>query len=179
MVPICISDLVAVSDVVGFSGSRSPSRESLMAVGAICCVFPPRPVLVGCARGVDAAVREIFPHAEVFAVRSGLWGFTRGSFAGRSAALVRALRDRGGCLLSFPSSECPTGLSPSSSSSRCFGGFGSGSWSSLAFALGLDVPCAVWLPSSVPCPSSWDLIEAGCGWWLSVPRSFVQLSLVS
>ncbi|HHP7231694.1 MAG TPA: hypothetical protein ACFCUY_12650 [Xenococcaceae cyanobacterium] len=45
----------------------------------------------------------------------------------------------------------------------------SGSWASLAFALGLGVPCCVWLPAGVSVPASWGLVSVGGGWWVSLP----------
>ena len=174
MVPVAISSLVSIASCVGFSGSRSPAAESVAAVRAVAALVG-CPVAVGCARGVDAIARDLFPAASVFAVASGTWGVGRGAFAARSSALVRSLVG-GGCLLSFPASPCPAGLLPSRSSSRCFGGFSAGSWSSLAFTLGLGVPCAVFLPSGVACPAGWGLVAAGRGWFVSVPPS-VQLDL--
>jgi hypothetical protein len=43
-------------------------------------------------------------------------------------------------------------------------------------ALGLGVPCLVWLPPSIPCPVGWGLSAVGAGWWLWSPVSR-QLSL--
>jgi hypothetical protein len=72
-------------------------------------------------------------------------------------------------------------LVPSPSSSRCFSGLGSGSWATLALAVGLGVPCAVFLGSgSVPAgfsvPSVWCARSVGGGWWVCQPHA-VQLSL--
>jgi hypothetical protein len=94
----------------------------------------------------------------------------RGSFrsvlALRSAALVQSLACCPSSLLvGFPSGAAPAGLLPSSVVSVAFGGFGSGSWSSLALAVGLGVRSLVWLPSGVV-PPSWGFDSLGCGWWL-------------
>jgi hypothetical protein len=153
------------SPVVGFSGSRS----AVPPVLASCCAAVPSSsvVLVGCAGGVDAAVRGAFPGAAVFSVEfSG-----RGAFAARSSAFVRSLVSRGGVLFSFPSGACPAGLVPSSSW-RSAGG--SGSWGSLALAIGLGVPCFVFCPAGVP--SGWGFEPLGGGWFQSVPVGD-QLSL--
>ncbi|WP_197480139.1 hypothetical protein [Anabaena sp. 4-3] len=123
---------------------------------AAAAVPPGSRVLVGCAKGVDAYFRLAFPSAEVFSVASGRWGVGRGAFAARSVACVRAVQSAGGLWVSFPSSPCPVGLVPSPSQSRCFSGFGSGSWASLAFALGSGLPCLVFL-GSLPVPSGWGL----------------------
>lgn len=176
-VPSAVSSLVSSASVVGFSGSRVVSPGAAAAVSAVAAVVSrSASVSVGCARGVDSVARGLFPSASVFSVASGRWGVGRGAFAGRSVACVRSVAVPGGVWVSFPSSPCPPGLSPSSSSSRCFSGSGSGSWASLAFALGLGVACVVWLPSGVSAPVGWGLVSAGGGWWVSSP-SFVQLSL--
>ena len=171
--PSAVFELISAAPAVGFSGSRS-------AVPVACAEVVPvvsSPVLVGCAKGVDASFRAAFPSARVFSASS--FGVGRGSFAARSAALVRALHLSGGVLVSFPGSF-PSGLLPSPSSSRAFCGSGSGSWATLAFAVGLGVPCAVFLGSSVPAgfsvPSVWCARSVGGGWWVCQPRA-VQLSL--
>lgn len=177
-VPSSVSSLVSEASVVGFSGSRvcAPGAESAIAAVA-AFVSPSAVVAVGCARGVDAVARSLFPSASVFSVASGRWGRGRGAFAGRSSACVRSVAVRSGVWVSFPATPSPPGLSPSSSSSRVFGGFSSGSWSSLALALGLEVRCVVWLPSGVSVPVGWGLVSADGGWWVSSPPSAVQLSL--
>jgi hypothetical protein len=104
-------------------------------------------------------------------------GLGRGAFAARSAAFVSALAASGGVLFSFPSAGCPSGLVPAASASRCFSGSGSGSWASLAFAVGLGVPAFVWLPAGVAPPAAWGFVSLGGGWW-SLSPSVVQLSLL-
>ncbi len=161
--PVAVSSALSGSVVLGFSGSRSvvPAAlfSSLSAVPSGCAVF------VGCAGGVDRAVRLRFPSACVFRVS----GRGRGAFAARSALFVRRLSSAGGVLFSFPGRPCPAGLVPSASSSACWCGLGSGSWASLSFALGLGVPCCVWLPAGVSVPPSWGLLSVGGGWWVSLP----------
>lgn len=175
--PSAVSELLSSAPAVGFSGSRSVVPAACAEVVPAVC----SPVLVGCARGVDAAFRAAFPSARVFSASS--FGSGRGSFAGRSSAFVRALHLSGGVLVSFPSpGSFPSGLVPSPSSSRCFSGLGSGSWASLALAVGLGVPCAVFLPPGEPVPagfsvpSVWCARSVGGGWWVCQPRA-VQLSL--
>lgn len=175
MFPDSVLTLIAAAPAVGFSGSRVPAPGAPETIAAVApLVAPSTEVLVGCQRGIDEIARSYFPGAIVF--RASDFGVGKGSFAARSAACVRAVAAAGGLWLSFPSSPCPSGLFPSSSSSRCFGGFASGSWSSLALALGLGVPCLVWLPPSIPCPVGWGLSAVGAGWWVFVPASR-QLSL--
>lgn len=160
MVPASVSLVVSSAALVGFSGSRS----SVPAVVAsqVASLVSGR-VFVGCARGVDRFFRGCFPSAEVFSVS----GSSRGAFAARSVSFVQSLAASGGVLVSFPSAACPVGLLPSSSCSRCFSGFGSGSWASLAFAVGLGVQSLVFAPFGVP--SGWGFVSLGGGWFQFVP----------
>ena len=173
-----MSRLLSGASAVGFSGSRSvPCSESARAIrSAVVAVPAGVPVLVGCAGGVDALVRSLVPSAEVFSVASGRWGVGRGAFAARSAACVRAVAAAGGVWCSFPSGACPAGLVPSPSQSRCFSGFGSGSWASLAFAAGLGLPCLVFLPPGLSAPAGWGFVPGAGGWFL-LPAPAAQLSL--
>jgi hypothetical protein len=166
--------------MVGFSGSRVACPVLRAAFASVLpAVGCPPSVVVGCARGVDELARAAFPGASVFSVASGAWGSGRSAFARRSVGFVSALSSSDGVLVSLPSlgSRPAVGLVPSSSSSRCFSGGGSGSWASLAFAVGSGVPCVVFL-GSFPAPAGWDLAPvSGCpGWFVSRPAG-VQLSL--
>jgi hypothetical protein len=147
----------------GFSGSRHGFLSPVAASQIASLIPQSASVFVGCARGVDQFFRNSFPSASVFAASS--FGSGRGAFAARSVAVVRAVAAAGGLWVSFPSSPCPGGLIPSASSSRAFCGSGSGSWASLAFALGSGVPSLVFL-GSLPCPAGWDLSPVpGCPGW--------------
>jgi hypothetical protein len=136
-----------------------------------------RGVAVGCASGADRfallAARGLGAPVSLFSASS--FGVGRGSFARRSAALVSAVAASGsGCgLVAFVSSACPACLFPSALASRCFGGFGSGSWSSVALAIGLGVPVVVFpcagsgVSASSLLPVSWSgsWVSAGVGCW--------------
>lgn len=164
--------LISQFPVVGFSGSRSLAGVSRSAISGACsAVGSGAVVAVGCAGGVDQFVRGQFPCAVVFRVSS--FGSGRSAFARRSVACVQWVAARGGCWVSFPSGACPVGLVPSSRSGACFSGSGSGSWASLAFAVGSGVPCFVFL-GSVSAPS-W-LSPLGGGWFCSAGGGS-QLSL--
>lgn len=171
MVPASLSSLLTGSGLVGFSGSRSVVPSVLSSV--LCLrARSGGSSLVGCAAGVDSSVRAGLSGVSVFSASS--FGVGRGSFAARSVAFVRALSSGGGVLVSFPSSPCPYGLRPSASSSRAFSGFGSGSWASLAFAVGSGVPCWIFAPFGVP--SGWGFESCGGGWFSFAPAA-VQSSL--
>jgi hypothetical protein len=172
---------------VGFSGSRSPSGAAAAALSALLPLVPAGVrVSVGCARGVDGAVSSFFVGSSsllVFSVASGRFGSGRSAFARRSSRCVLSVAAGSrGLLVALPSAPvCPAGVR----SSRSFFGAGSGSWGSVAFALGRGRRVLLWLPSGCLPPSwsgvSWSpaggLGSVGC-WWLgaAVPVP-AQLSL--
>lgn len=149
------ASLVSSFPVVGFSGSRrSGSRPALAAAGFLRSLrgssFSGR-LAVGCAAGVDGAVRSAgFPAARLSVFRVSSFGGGVSSpawaFAARSAALVRSVVSALGVLVAFPLGACPAGVAPSSS----FRGCGSGSWGSVALALGLGCPVLVFVPGVSP-----------------------------
>ena len=172
------------ASVVGVSGSRAPSLASLAACQwALGQLAASAAVVTGCASGVDACVRAWCPAARV--VHASAFG---GVPAARSVAVVRAvaasagLGGAGALWLAFPSGPCPVGLVPSRSASACFAGFGSGTWASLALAVGLGVPCLVGVPAGVAVPAGWGLAPhpAGSGpggAWAGFRPAVVQASL--
>lgn len=181
--PAAVSAALSSATVVGFSGSRhlADAVSSAVLLGAVAAVPSSASVVVGCAAGVDAVVRLACPSARVFSVASGAFGSGRGAFAARSTACVQAVAAAGsaGLWVSFPSGACPAGLLPSASSSRCFSGSGSGTWASLALAVGLAVPSLVFLPTGVVSPAGWGLKPvAGSPEWFSFSPASVQLSLL-
>lgn len=183
---VCVlSGLLAGVRSVGLSGSRSPSPA---AVSALASVLPAVPrsgcrVSVGCARGVDFAVRGAFAGSRsllVFRAASPRFAGA-GAVAAlvlRSAACVRSVAPgRRGLLVVVPSGACPAGVRPG----RSFRGCGSGSWGSAALAVGLGRRVVVWLPSGLvpPAWSGFCWSSLGSGWWFcSLPSPApVQLSL--
>ncbi|MEI6776217.1 MAG: hypothetical protein WCK70_04920 [Chloroflexales bacterium] len=169
-----VATLLSSAAALGISGSRRPPAASLAALSAALCAAPTGiPVLVGDAQGIDARARQIRPSARVFVAADH--GDGPQSFATRSITCVRATVAAGGIWCAFPASPCPAGLAPSASSRRAFSGHGSGTWASLALALGLGLPTLVYLPPGVPAPwSALSAIEGG--WWSSAPAA-AQLAL--
>ena len=142
---------------VGFCGSRSLVCSPLVAPVVGSVLASGRGVAVGCAAGADALVRAAAPGCAVFSVAAFPGLPARAALAARSAALVSAVAASGpgAAFVGFVASgPCPAGLVPARSASRCFAGFGSGSWASLAFAAGLGLPVMVfpslpgWLPAA-------------------------------
>lgn len=188
---VSLASFVGCFPCIAFSGSRavsSPASASCRSFLSAVAGFSGA-VGVGCASGVDAFVRSSFPSASVFRVSSFLVGgrVTRASFALRSSALVQWCSASGGLLIAFPLGECPDGVVPSVS----FRGYGSGTWGSVALAVGLGTAVLVVLPtcsgSVFPAPpavaSCFRFVgTAPCGGslWLSVPAPIaigVQLAL--
>ncbi|MEL6500854.1 MAG: hypothetical protein AAFQ23_05550, partial [Cyanobacteria bacterium J06623_1] len=170
---------------VGFSGFRSPSPVAAAALSALLPLVPAGVrVSVGCALGVDSAVRSFFgssPSLLVFSVASGRFGSGRSAFARRSSRCVSSVAAGSrGLLVALPSSSVPPAcVRPS----RSFVGGGSGTWGSVAFALGRGRRVLLWLPPGSRPPvwagCSWSLsaVPGGC-WWLGVPAPrVVALSL--
>jgi hypothetical protein len=146
--------------MVGFTGSRRPSPAlAVIASGvAASCSSAGLSVAVGCAAGIDAAVRAAVPGARVFeASGASPWGYVA-----RSVALVEAVHASGrGALAVFPSRQCPAGLVPSRQSARCFCGSGSGTWATAAYAAGLEVPVCVFGAFELPV---WGGVWERVGW---------------
>ena len=174
-----LARLLHSASVVGVSGSRSAAPGCVRAVGwAVRQFAPSASVITGCMSGIDQVARQLAPSALV--LRAASFGRGRGRFARRSTAVVRRVAASGPSALwvSAPGRACPAGLVPSASSSACFAGFGSGSWASLALALGLGVRALVWLPLAGPCarpvapPAAWGLSLVCAGragaWWGSL-----------
>lgn len=182
---VSLSSFVCSFSSVAFSGSRVLGSSASLSCRAFLPVLAgfSGSVSVGCASGVDSLVRSAFPSASVFSVSSFAVGgrVARASFALRSSALVSHVASQSGLLVAFPLGACPSGVAVSAS----FRGCGSGSWGSVALALGLG--CSVLVVAPVGASSAWfgslascfQLVgSAPCGGsvWVSVPTP-VQLSL--
>ncbi len=164
-----LAQLVAAR-TLGFSGARNPQPRALARLRSALAFAPGRTVLVGCASGIDAAVRRACPFALVYRAGSGAPYL----LARRSALLVHQLHTLGGVLVAFPSGPCPSALAPSPSWGACFAGYGSGTWATVALASGLGCGVLVWLPPACGAPA-W-LAPLGGGWF--GPASPAQLSLL-
>lgn len=188
---VSVSSFVCSFPSVAFSGSRVLGSSA----AASCRAFLPvlggfsGSVAVRCASGVDSLVRSAFPSASVFSVSSFPVGgrVARASFARRSAALVQSCAASGGLLVAFPLGACPAAVRPSA----CFSGCGSGTWGSVALAVGLGCSVLVVVPSGAfPAPPALascfrfvGVAPCGGALWLSTPaplssrQAGVQLSL--
>lgn len=162
---------------VAFSGARRLDPAQAAQVTQLAPAFVPAgaEVLVGCASGVDALVRAIYPDARIFAVSSGRYGKGPAAFARRTGAMVQALRvaDAGGLLVAFPARPCSDGIIPARSWRA--GRPASGTWSAAALAAGLG--CELVIVPLVPMkPPQWPggaWVDAGISsalrWSLAPP----------
>ncbi len=183
---VSLASFVCSFPSVAFSGSRVVGSSASVSCGSFLPVLGSfsGSVAVGCASGVDSLVRSAFPSASVFSVQQFAVGgrVCRASFARRSSALVSWCASSGGLLVAFPLGACPSAVAPSASFSGC----GSGSWGSVALAVGLGCSVLVVLPSSAsvssfspalaPCFRFLGVAPCGGSLWLFVPAP-VQLSL--
>ena len=176
---VSLASFVCSFPSVAFSGSRVVGSSASVSLGSFS-----GSVAVGCASGVDSLVRSAFPFASVFSVQQFAVGgrVCRASFARRSSALVSWCASSGGLLVAFPLGACPSAVAPSASFSGC----GSGSWGSVALAVGLGCSVLVVLPSSTsassfspglaPCFRCVGVAPCGGSLWLSIPAP-AQLAL--
>lgn len=151
---------------VAFSGSRHGCPQGLLEAIAKQ-IRPDATILVGCARGVDAQVRAVYPDACVF--RAGQFGGESypEKLVARSCAMVSAVRDLHGCLIALPMKSCPPMVEPCEEW-RYSGG--SGTWGTIALAAGTGVPTVFWLPRGIAAPSWGDRVsEVSNGWFLVLP----------
>ena len=139
----------------GFSGSRSLSGSQFLLCSQLAAQVSAAGGMVatGCAHGADAAARQGSGSQAVIFTSSSSKPY---ALVNRSVQFIQFLAGSPHpVLVSFPNCLCPAGLLPSPFKSKCFAGFGSGSWASLALASGLGVPLLVYLPSNLVPPTLW------------------------
>jgi hypothetical protein len=172
-VPPSVGSVLAGFRVVGFSGSRACPAACGVAQSVLASVPAVASVLVGCARGVDAVVRGHFLRAQVFSVRQYRGASFAVALVARSVALVRSVVVGGGVLVAVPSGACPAGCFPS----RVWQGSGSGTWGSVALAVGLGGAALVWVGSAAAPHWLAARGQVVAGGWVFVPAAPVQGSL--
>lgn len=151
---------------IAFSGSRDGCPESL--IQSIATKIPPSTqILVGCARGVDAQVRAIYPDALIYRATDYEAETWPAKLAMRSAAMVADIRGDGSCLIAIPMKPCPPKVKPCTIWQPSSG---SGTWGTIALAAGLGVPTVFHLPLGMAAPD-WDdrVTQVMGGWFLIIP----------
>lgn len=96
-------------------------------------------VLVGDAKGVDAAVRDWAGAADIPVECFVAAGWRPWQLVQRSKDMVHALAEADGMLYAFPTIACPEGLSPGA----CKSWKGSGTWGTVAYAVSWGVRVSV------------------------------------
>ena len=133
-------------------------------------MFEGSTVCVGCAAGLDEQVRRWVGD------NAGLKVFWASEYPGinyaqklanRSAGLVQFIHANNGCLIAFPMKACPDGIVPCQTWRSAKG---SGTWGTIALAVGLGLPTMLWLPDGIDAPDWRDRLERkSSNWWLSLP----------
>jgi hypothetical protein len=171
-------DQAALSALVAAGGA---GRLSVLA--AFGPVSPPWPAARHTAPGAWSGSAVAAVAAALFAGASVTWWAgggpavpLAGRLAARSIACIRAVATAGGTWCAFPGQACRAGLRPSSSAAACFSGLGSGTWASLALAVGMGLPALIFLPTGVGAPAGWGLVSLGGGWWSAAPPA-IQLAM--
>jgi len=113
----------------------------------VCDLAQQHHFAVGDAQGADQYVRAAAPDAHVFRAARR----SRQALVGRSIALIRAAKaTEHSALIAFPACTCPDPIAPAD---RWISG-GSGTWSTIALAIGLQLPTYLFLcglcPSLLP-----------------------------
>ena len=121
-------------------------------------------IVTGCAKGADAIARESRNGATVHDVADYKQPDIPyvAALAKRSIGCINDVKANAGIWCAFPNTPCPPKVRPKPS--WCSGG-GSGTWASLAYAVGHGLPCLVWAGNTeMP---EW-LHEVGWGWHLAI-----------
>lgn len=170
--------------VVGFTGSRNLPGQWLPQVQALVnrAQASGKLVATGCANGLDQLVRQSAVGPIVFSVKEGCFGKGPVAYARRSQSMVSAVvgSGEGAWLVGFVTKPCPLGVVPCSAWRS--GVVPSGTWSSVALAVGRGVPIfIVWCGSGVAELPVWGgtwsaLTLAGVsGWRYTPPPRFMEV----
>jgi hypothetical protein len=166
-----LDTIIENSKVIGFSGSRNPNSQQIEALNYIIQKVPKKAeICVGCANGVDNLVINNFPQAKVFKA-TDYQTHIKAALAARSTACVKAVPSSAqGLIVAIPSGACPKEVKPS----RSFAGHGSGTWGTIALAIGLEKRVCVFSSN----PPKWVGQEIEENWWYHEPAlEPIQISL--
>ncbi|MCZ2207321.1 hypothetical protein [Cylindrospermopsis raciborskii] len=162
--------IIKSSQVIAFSGSRNPHAAEIKALLYIVPKVPKSAqIYVGCANGIDNLVVKNFPQATVFKA-SDYRTNIKSALALRSTHCVKSVPDQQGLIIAIPAGPCPTDVKPSCS----FAGHGSGTWGTIALAIGLQKRVCIFSPH----PPKWVGEEIEKNWWYyQPPQKAMQMSL--
>lgn len=125
-----VISLINSFDNIAFSGSRFGSVKCASLLSGLSNFNGT--IRVGCAKGVDSLVQHSFENAIIFKAKS----HSKKELVIRSTNLVKSNGIAGGLLIAFPCGAKPNKVSPS----HTFYGGGSGTWGSIALAIGFGYP---------------------------------------
>jgi len=155
-----MSNFLTLHHTIGFTGSRylrGRDYARCQNIAEIVCNYGMR-VLVGDAPGADDAVRCGVPSAQVFYPLAHLPH--RAALAIRSVSMIKALAlSTAPLLIAYPISPCPDGLRPSRHAQDCFNGKRSGTWATVCYAIGRDIPVIYWPGEAKTPPPGWAVCE--------------------
>lgn len=161
---------ISLSDFscVGFSGSRDGGPQDLIA-GVVGKVRSDALICVGCAKGVDAQVRSLCHDRplKIFKASEYPGANYAVKLANRSSALVGCLIINNGILIAFPNAACPSGVEPCQ---RWRSAKGSGTWGTIALAVGRGLTTIVHLPGALAPPDWVDRLNGDWYFYLGEKR---------
>lgn len=167
-----LKNLIQESSIIGIGGARRCGcKESAAELLKFLSYIPKsKKVVVGCARGIDKVVRDVRgSNCKVFEADKQPHAIVAHRLVARSIACVSACAtsNSSGLWVSFPIHACPASIAPSPDSRACFNGSGSGSWSSLAYAIGSGISAIAFLPQGFRPLSYWNMqpVDGALGWW--------------
>ena len=153
--------------MIGFTGARKLSERDRPLVQSVVMAVENagQAISVGCQRGADEFVRAVAKEYTLFEASD--YGQGKQAFATRSQAMVKAVAtsNRPG-LIGFVTKPSPVGIFPDGRWRS--GKQASGSWSTIAFAIGLGLPTIVFCcgeDNTLPAWPNGRWVVAGDGIW--------------
>lgn len=165
---------------IGFSGSRVPdlaTSNQLSRMGLHVRSLKQQPVLwVGDADGVDKLIRASllgYSHATVYERDTSIVPIHRSLIARSTALAIDLSQHAAPLLVAGPSKACPFSIRPTgvwiAGKTEDNQGDVSGTWSTVGVAVGVGVPCLLYLPPGRISPPGagrgWDWQVVWNGWW--------------
>lgn len=147
---------------IGFSGSRSV-LPPLAQRAAIKAKFQNQKIIVGDCRGTDEMIQKLFKNNNLQIVKRKFEG--KGSFVERSLRFLKILTyEEKPALFAYPGRELQQRkgskpLKPTPKPAEAFAGHGSGTWATVAVAIGWGIPTFVFLDYKYQAPSFLEKIE--------------------
>lgn len=149
---------------IGFTGSRHYKTNNIIPEVVKHISIQKQTVLVGDCRGLDTQIITLLDRCMVF--KASYYGTGKSSFALRSIALVNYLHKLGGLLLAFPLSKPHDALKPSADSKQCFAGYGSGTWATVAYAIGKGLTVLLYSEREQDVPKKWGFRQLEENWYI-------------